>query len=66
MKHEFDLAITQMFGGFSKIFYHEYHKLVPQEPGFENRKLLYELFHYLNHWYSYVVALAIFQIILYI
>ncbi|XP_046631726.1 ketosamine-3-kinase-like [Daphnia pulicaria] len=48
--HEFDLAITRMFGGFSKEFYEKYHQLIPREKGFEERKPLYELFHYLNHW----------------
>jgi fructosamine-3-kinase len=49
--HEFDLAITRMFGGFRKEFYERYHQLIPREIGFEERKPLYELFHYLNHWY---------------
>jgi protein-ribulosamine 3-kinase len=49
--HEFDLAITRMFGGFSKEFYEKYHQLIPREKGFEERKPFYELFHYLNHWY---------------
>ena len=49
--HEFDLAITRMFGGFNKDFYEKYHQLIPREKGFEERKPLYELFHYLNHWY---------------
>ncbi|XP_032799089.2 fructosamine-3-kinase isoform X2 [Daphnia magna] len=48
--HEFDLAITRMFGGFGREFYKRYHQLIPREVGFEERKSLYELFHYLNHW----------------
>ena len=48
---EFDLAITRMFGGFNKEFYRRYHELIPRQPGFEKRADLYELFHYLNHWY---------------
>lgn len=49
--HEFDLAIADMFGGFTKEFYDAYHSLIPKEPGFETRHKLYLLFHYLNHWY---------------
>lgn len=49
--HEFDLAITKMFGGFSSQFYTAYHSLIPQSPGFTTRSNLYLLFHYLNHWY---------------
>lgn len=48
--HEFDLAITTMFGGFSNDFYSAYHSLIPQAPGFAARSKLYLLFHYLNHW----------------
>lgn len=50
--HEFDLAIADMFGGFTKEFYDAYHSLIPKEPGFETRHKLYLLFHYLNHWYG--------------
>ena len=39
-----------MFGGFSSTFYSSYHQLIPKEPGFEQRHLLYKLFHNLNHW----------------
>ncbi len=48
--HEYDLGITGMFGGFSNEFYSSYHKLIPKQPGFEQRHQLYQLFHYLNHW----------------
>ena len=48
--HEYDLGIAGMFGGFSSAFYSSYHKLIPKEPGFEQRHLLYKLFHNLNHW----------------
>ncbi|CAI8023207.1 Fructosamine-3-kinase [Geodia barretti] len=49
--HEFDLAITTMFGGFSPEFYSSYHDLIPRADGFSDRSQLYLLFHYLNHWY---------------
>ena len=48
--HEYDLGIAGMFGGFSREFYVAYHKLIPKQPGFEERHQLYRLFHYLNHW----------------
>lgn len=47
---EFELAIAGMFGGFNHNFYAAYHKQIPKEPGYEDRKDLYQLFHYLNHW----------------
>eukprot|EP00794_Sanderia_malayensis_P014105 gene14105-15579_t len=47
---EFDLAITGIYGGFTKQFYDAYHALVPKSPGFEDRQALYIVFHYLNHW----------------
>jgi len=48
--HEYDLAIAGMFGGFSADFYGAYHALIPKAPGFQQRHLLYKLFHNLNHW----------------
>ena len=30
--HEYELAIAQMFGGFSRAFFSEYHSLVPKLP----------------------------------
>ncbi|KAJ8384709.1 hypothetical protein AAFF_G00199150 [Aldrovandia affinis] len=47
---ECELGIAGMFGGFGRAFYSAYHKKVPKAPGFERRKELYQLFHYLNHW----------------
>lgn len=48
--HEYDLGIAGMFGGFSNEFYKNYHEEIPKESGFEERHLLYKLFHNLNHW----------------
>lgn len=48
--HEFDLAITAMFGGFSRKFWDEYHAVIPKAAGWNNRHKLYKLFHNLNHW----------------
>ncbi|XP_067860622.1 ketosamine-3-kinase-like [Heptranchias perlo] len=47
---EYDLAISGIFGGFSTAFYTAYHNKIPKVPGFEKRRKLYQLFHYLNHW----------------
>ena len=47
---EYDLGISYLFGGFNSHFYNAYHKVIPKAPGFEGRKELYKLFHYLNHW----------------
>ena len=49
--HEDDLGIAGMFGGFGAGFYKAYHKLIPKKPGHEERIKLYQLFHYMNHWY---------------
>ncbi|PKS06990.1 hypothetical protein jhhlp_005587 [Lomentospora prolificans] len=49
---EYELGIMKMFGGFGGGFWKEYEKLVPKtEPAdeFEDRLLLYELYHHLNH-----------------
>ena len=46
---EADLALTFMFGGFSNEFYQSYEKAYPLDAGFEKRKPLYMLYHYLNH-----------------
>lgn len=48
--HEFDLGISYLFGGFDSKFYNAYHEVIPKGPGFQKRKDLYRLFHYLNHW----------------
>ncbi|KAK2879559.1 hypothetical protein FQN49_000752 [Arthroderma sp. PD_2] len=50
---EFELGIMQMFGGFSRRFYMDYHRIVPKtEPveEYEDRVDLYELYHQLNHY----------------
>jgi fructosamine-3-kinase len=46
---EIDFSLTFMFGGFSEKFYSAYNKNYPLDDGFENRKPLYMLYHYLNH-----------------
>lgn len=53
--HEYDIASTTLFGGYSKGFYDAYFKKIPKAKGFESRMTLYHLFHYLNHWYDTII-----------
>lgn len=46
---ETDLAMTELFGGFSPAFYQAYQAVYPLEPGYASRKTLYNLYHILNH-----------------
>jgi fructosamine-3-kinase len=46
---EADLAMTELFGGFSKDFYSAYAEAAPLAPGYAVRKTLYNLYHVLNH-----------------
>ena len=46
---EADLAMTQLFGGFPPSFYEEYKKAAPLQPGYEERRDLYNLYQLLNH-----------------
>ena len=46
---EVDIAMTKLFGGFRKEFYEEYHKIFPIKKGFENRIIIYNFYHILNH-----------------
>ncbi len=46
---EADLAMTELFGGFSKAFYDAYREAAPMQPGYERRRSLYNLYHLLNH-----------------
>ncbi len=47
---EADLAFTYMFGGFTSHFYQAYENAYPLDPGFKIRKILYNLYHELNHF----------------
>ncbi len=47
--HEADIAMTELFGGFSPEFYDAYHEIIPKEPGYTVRRDLYNLYHLLNH-----------------
>lgn len=46
---ETDLAMTELFGGFSEVFYAAYREAYPLDPGYATRKTLYNLYHILNH-----------------
>ncbi|MCR5762974.1 MAG: fructosamine kinase family protein [Treponema sp.] len=46
---EADLAMTELFGGFPKAFYDAYREARPLQPGYEERRDLYNLYQLLNH-----------------
>lgn len=46
---ETDLAMTRLFGGFDEKFYSAYKDQFPLEYGNEERVLLYQLYHLMNH-----------------
>ncbi len=46
---ETDLAMTELFGGFAAEFYAAYQAQWPLEEGYAVRKILYNLYHILNH-----------------
>lgn len=47
---EVDLAMTELFGGFQATFYRGYQQAWPLAAGYESRKILYNLYHILNHF----------------
>ncbi|CBN58459.1 MULTISPECIES: fructosamine kinase family protein [Kamptonema] len=47
---EVDIAMTELFGGFSAAFYRGYNDVLALEGGYERRKILYNLYHILNHF----------------
>jgi fructosamine-3-kinase len=47
---EVDIAMTELFGGFPAAFYQGYNAVFPLDPGYKRRKLLYNLYHILNHY----------------
>jgi len=46
---ETDLAMTELFGGFPREFYSAYEDAWPLDHGYAWRKILYNLYHILNH-----------------
>jgi fructosamine-3-kinase len=47
---EVDLAMTELFGGFPADFYQGYSEVFPIDAGYQQRKILYNLYHILNHF----------------
>ena len=47
---EAELAMCELFGGFSQQFYNAYHEQFPLSSNWELRKPLYKLYHLLNHY----------------
>lgn len=46
---EVDIAMTELFGHFPEDFYHGYQAEYPLDSGYEQRKLIYNFYHILNH-----------------
>ena len=46
---EADLAMTELFGGFDGRFYDAYRAAWPLEPGYAERREVYNLYHLVNH-----------------
>ena len=46
---EVDIAMRNLFGGFGKVFFVEYHRIFPIKNGFEKRIIIYNFYHILNH-----------------
>jgi len=47
---EADIAMTELFGGFSADFYAAYNDAFPLHDNYSTRKILYNLYHVLNHF----------------
>ncbi|MFO7808658.1 fructosamine kinase family protein [Guyparkeria sp.] len=47
---EAEIAMTELFGGFSPGFYRAYQAHLPLDAGYRVRKALYNLYHVLNHF----------------
>jgi fructosamine-3-kinase len=47
---EAEFGLTEMFGGFGADFWNGYESILPLEAGYATRKLLYRLYHLLNHF----------------
>jgi len=47
---EADIAMTELFGGFSGDFYGAYRQAWPLDPGYGVRRTLYNLYHIINHY----------------
>jgi fructosamine-3-kinase len=47
---EVDIAMSQLFGSFPANFYQAYNATFPLNSGYPQRKILYNLYHILNHF----------------
>lgn len=47
---EVDLAMTELFGGFSTEFYQAYDTEYSRTKAYASKKVIYNLYHYLNHY----------------
>ena len=47
---EVDLAMTEMFGGVTLDFYQAYDEVFPRSKEYSVKKVIYNLYHYLNHY----------------
>ncbi|MEM9451955.1 MAG: fructosamine kinase family protein [Cyanobacteria bacterium P01_E01_bin.6] len=47
---EVDLAMSELFGRFPEDFYRAYNDAYPLDPGYDRRKVLYNLYHIINHF----------------
>lgn len=47
---EVDIAMSEMFGGFDKEFYKAYDETYALSKEYEKKKIIYNLYHYLNHY----------------
>jgi len=47
---EADIAMTELFGGFSRDFYSAYEQVWPLDSGYSSRRDVYNLYHILNHF----------------
>jgi len=46
---EVDIAMTELFGGFPRVFYEAYFERYPVDEGYAGRRDLYNVYHLLNH-----------------
>jgi len=47
---ETDIAMTELFGGYSQEFYAAYEEIWPLDSGYSSRRDIYKLYHVLNHF----------------
>ena len=46
---ETDIALTELFGGFDRTFYEAYQSVIPLDPGYRDRRDIYNLYHLVKH-----------------